>query len=125
MRAPTGGIIGSGIFLVPNEVVNSVGGYVGLRVISEALKKSGGMAGGDAFFDYIGAYTAANGRWKGELVNREHTLARSERPLFSGHEVGIGFSGTCDKEGALLEATALAGKRSLRMTAVLKLMHQV
>jgi len=25
----------------------------------------------------------------------------------------------------MLEATALAGKRSLRMTAVLKLMHQV
>jgi molybdate transport system substrate-binding protein len=38
--------------------------------------------------------------------------------------VGIGFSGTCDEEGALLEATALAGKRSLRMTAVLKLMRR-
>lgn len=40
-----------------------------------------------------------------------------------GHELGIGFAGTCDNSGALLEATALAGKRSLRLTAVLKLMQ--
>ena len=38
--------------------------------------------------------------------------------------VGIGFSGTCDADGAELEATALAGKRSLRLNAVLKLLHQ-
>jgi len=38
--------------------------------------------------------------------------------------VGIGFSGTCDDQGALLEATAFAGKRSLRLTAVLKLMRR-
>ena len=44
--------------------------------------------------------------------------------MFGGHEVGIGFSGTCDEEGALLDATALAGKRSLRLTAVLKLMRR-
>ena len=44
--------------------------------------------------------------------------------ILGGHEVGIGFAGTCDEEGALMEATALAGKRSLRMTAVLKLMRR-
>jgi hypothetical protein len=65
-----------------------------------------------------------NGRWKGEILNQEHTPARSEHPVFGGHEVGIGFSGTCDDRGALLEATALAGKRSLRLTAVLKLMRR-
>ena len=43
--------------------------------------------------------------------------------MFGGHEVGIGFSGTCDGEGAELEAIALAGKRSLRLTATLKLMR--
>jgi len=48
-----------------------------------------------------------------------HTPARGENPVFGGHEVGIGFAGTCDEEGALLDATALAGKRSLRMTAIL------
>ncbi len=44
--------------------------------------------------------------------------------MFGGHEVGIGLAGTCDEQGAVLDATALAGKRSLRMTAVLKLMHR-
>ena len=66
----------------------------------------------------------ANGRWKGQILNQEHTPAKGENPVFGGHEVGIGFSGTCDEEGALLEATALAGKRSLRLTAVLKLMRR-
>ncbi len=60
------------------------------------LLHDGSIRGGDAFFDYIGAYSAANGKWKGELVNREHTPAKGDRPLFGGHEVGIGFSGTYD-----------------------------
>ena len=64
--------------------------------------------------------SAANGRWKGELVNREHTAAKGERPLFGGHEVGIGFSGTYNDDGAEAEATALAGKRSIRFKAVLR-----
>ena len=34
--------------------------------------------------------------------------------------VGIGFSGTYDGEGAECEATALAGKRSIRFRAVLR-----
>jgi hypothetical protein len=45
--------------------------------------------------------------------------------VFGGREVGIGFSGTCDAEGAYLEAMALAGKRSLRLSAELKLMHRL
>ena len=40
--------------------------------------------------------------------------------LFGGHDVGIGFSGTYDDDGAEGEATALAGKRSIRFSAVLK-----
>jgi hypothetical protein len=50
--------------------------------------------------------------------------AKGEHPIFGGYEAGIGFSGTCDERGALLEATALAGNRSLRLTAVLKLMRR-
>jgi hypothetical protein len=82
----------------------------------------GSMFGGNSAFAHYGTYTSANGRWRGEILNQEHTPARNENPIFGGHEVGIGFSGTCDEQGALLEATALAGKRSLRLTAVLKLM---
>ena len=43
--------------------------------------------------------------------------------MFGGYEVGIGFSGTCDKDSAELEGIALAGKRSLRLAATLKLMR--
>jgi hypothetical protein len=45
-------------------------------------------------------------------------------PLFGGHEVGIGISGTCDEQGAEAEAVALVGARSLRCKAVLKLMRR-
>lgn len=62
-------------------------------------------------------------RSKGQIFNQEHTPAKCENPVFGGHEVGIGFSGACDGQGAELEAVALAGKRSLRLTATLKLMR--
>lgn len=88
------------------------------------LLNDGRILGGDAFFYYLGSYTSENGRWKGQIVNQEHTPARGQNPVFGGREVGIGFSGTCNEEGAMLEATALAGKRSLRLTAVLKLMRK-
>jgi hypothetical protein len=44
--------------------------------------------------------------------------------IFSGYEVSIGFSGRCDANGAAWEATALAGKRCLRLAAELKLLHR-
>src|SRR5258707_12127178 len=91
------------------------GGIAGVMVLH-----AGKLRGGDAFFDYIGAYSSANGRWKGELVNHEHSPSQGERPVFGGYEVGIGFSGTYTDEGAVAEATALAGKRSIRFSAVLK-----
>jgi hypothetical protein len=84
----------------------------------------GRILGGDAFFHYLGAYSSADGRWKGEILNQEHTPAAGEIPVFGGHEVGIGFSGACHQDGAELEATALVGKRCLRLTAALKLMRR-
>jgi len=96
------------------------GGLTGVMLLN-----NGRILGGDAFFYYLGTYTSANGRWKGQILNQEHTPAKGENPVFGGHEVGIGFSGTCDSEGASIEATALAGKRSLRLTAVLRLMRRV
>jgi hypothetical protein len=83
----------------------------------------GRILGGDAFFYYLGAYSSSDGRWKGEILHQEHTPAKGENPVFGGHEVGIGFTGTCDEAGAELEAIALAGKRSLRLAATLKLMR--
>ncbi|MCA6107330.1 hypothetical protein J6497_08670 [Bradyrhizobium sp. CNPSo 4026] len=108
--------IGNGLYSIHIRMLDGLdGGNTGVMMLH-----AGRIRGGDAYFDYIGAYTAANGRWKGEIVSREHTPSMGERPLFGGHEVGIGFSGTYDSEGAEAEATALAGKRSIRFKALLK-----
>ena len=114
-----GGIV-NGLYSIHIRMLDGVdGGLTGVMLLND-----GRILGGDASFYYIGSYTSENGRWKGQILNQEHTPARGENPVFGGHEVGIGFAGTCDDEGALLEATALAGKRSLRLTAVLKLMRR-
>ena len=115
-----GGIV-NGLYSIHIRMLDGVeGGLTGVMLLNE-----GRILGGDASFYYLGTYSSEKGRWKGQILNQEHTPAMGENPIFGGHEIGIGFSGTCDEEGALLEATALAGKRSLRMTAVLKLMHRV
>src|ERR1700704_2923828 len=112
-----GGVV-NGLYSIHVRMLDGVdGGLTGVMLLNQ-----GRILGGDAFFYYLGSYTSENGRWKGQILNQEHTPAMGENPIFGGHEVGIGFSGTCDEEGALLDGTALAGKRSLRLTAVLKLM---
>ena len=122
--APPGAIgeggICNGLYSIHLKILDGLpGGLTGVMLLND-----GRILGGDASFYYIGSYTSEGGRWKGQILNQEHTPARGENPVFGGHEVGIGFAGTCDDQGALLEATALAGKRSLRLTAVLKLMHR-
>jgi hypothetical protein len=124
--APPSGAVGpggidNGLYSIHIRMLDGIdGGNSGVMILHD-----GRIRGGDAFFDYIGAYTAANGKWKGELVSREHTPAMGERPLFGGHEVGIGFSGTYDDEGAEGEATALVGKRSIRFRARLRKLVEV
>jgi hypothetical protein len=109
--------IRNGLYSIDIRMLDGVGGgNTGIMVL-----RDGEIRGGDAFFDYVGAYSSANGRWKGEIINHEHTPSRGERPVFGGRsEVGIGFSGTYNDEGAEGEATALAGKRSIRFRAVLR-----
>ena len=115
------GGIGDGLYSIHLRMLDGVdGGLTGVMLLNQ-----GRILGGDASFYYLGSYTATNGRWKGQILNQEHTPAKGENPVFGGHEVGIGFSGTCDEDGALLDATALAGKRSLRLSAVLKLMRRL
>jgi hypothetical protein len=108
--------IANGLYSIHIQMLDGVdGGATGVMVLHD-----GRIRGGDGFFDYIGSYTSANSRWKGEIVNHEHTPSRGERPVFGGYEVGIGFSGSYTDKGAEAEATALAGKRSIRFKAVLK-----
>jgi hypothetical protein len=119
--APPAGVngadgIGNGLYSLNIRMLDGVdSGNTGLMVLHD-----GSIRGGDAFFDYVGAYSSANGRWKGELINHEHTPTHGARPLFGGREVGIGFTGTYNDEGAEGEAVALAGKRSIRFKAVLR-----
>jgi hypothetical protein len=114
------GGIANGLYSVHLRTLDGIdGGLNGVMLLHD-----GRILGGDAFFYYLGTYSSANGRWKGEMLNQEHTPAKGEVPVFGGHEVGIGFAGTCDEEGAGLEATAFAGKRSLRLTATLKLIRK-
>jgi hypothetical protein len=114
------GGIRNGLYSIHIRMLDGIdGGNTGVMVLHD-----GRIRGGDAFFDYIGAYSSANGRWKGELINHEHTPSLGERPVFGGYEVGIGFSGTYTDDGAVGEATALAGKRSIRFSAVLRRMAE-
>ena len=107
--------IKNGLYSLHTRMLDGIdGGNTGVIVLHD-----GKLRGGDAFFGYMGAYTSANGRWKGELINKEHTPSQGARPVFAGYEVGIGFSGSYTDDGAVAEATALAGKRSLRFSAVL------
>ena len=111
--------IADGLYSIHLRMLDGLdGGLTGVMLLNQ-----GRILGGDAAFYYLGSYSAANGRWKGQILNQEHTPAKDD-PIFGGHEVGIGFSGRYDAEQAVLEATALAGKRSLRLTAALKLMHR-
>ena len=110
----------NGLYSIHLQMLDGIDG----SLTGVMLLNNGRILGGDAFFYYLGSYTSENGRWKGQIVNQEHTPARGQNPIFGGREVGIGFSGTCTEDGAMLDATALAGKRSLRLTAVLKLMRK-
>ena len=114
-----GGIV-NGLYSIRIKTLDGVeGGLTGVMLLHD-----GRILGGDASFYYLGTYTSADGRWKGQILNQEHTPAVGENPIFGGHEVGIGFSGTCSGDGAELEAIALVGKRSVRLTAMLKLMRR-
>jgi hypothetical protein len=108
----------NGLYSIHLQALDGVdGGMTGVMLLFD-----GRILGGDASFYYLGAYSSALGRWKGQILNQEHTPARGS--IFAGNEVGIGFSGSCDDVGAEFEATALAGKRSLRLKATLKLLQK-
>jgi hypothetical protein len=115
-----GGIV-NGLYSIHIRMLDGLDG----SLTGVMLLHDGRILGGDTYFYYLGTYTSEHGRWKGQILNQEHTPAIGVNPIFGGHEVGIGFSGSCDMDGARLEAAALIGKRSLRLTADLKLMQRI
>jgi hypothetical protein len=117
-KVGAGGIT-NGLYALRIRTLDGIdGGLTGVMLLQD-----GRMLGGDAFFYYLGSYSSEQGRWKGEIVNQEHTKANDA--VFGGYEVGIGFSGGCDDQSAAWEATAFAGKRSLRLSAEMKLLHRI
>jgi len=80
-----GGIV-NGLYSIHIRTLDGIdGGLSGVMLLD------GRILGGDAFFYYLGSYTSANGRWKGEIVNQEHTPAKGENPVFGGYEVASAF----------------------------------
>jgi hypothetical protein len=86
------------------------------------ILRDGVLIGGGPHFWSIGTYTVGDGTWKGQLTTNQHTPYSDPfvRPLFSGHEVNSGFSGTFDSNRAEVFGTTLAGSRSLSFRATLK-----
>jgi len=75
----------------------------------------------DAFFDYIGSLQQRQrqvGRGNSSTTNTPRTRASGR--CSAATRSASAFSGTYTDEGAVAEATALAGKRSIRFSAVLK-----
>ena len=87
-----GGIV-NGLYSIHLRMLDGVdGGLTGVMLLND-----GRILGGDAFVLLSRQLHRANGRWKGQILNQEHTPAKGENPIFGGHEVGIGFSGTYDE----------------------------
>jgi hypothetical protein len=111
-------MIRNGLYHITVEMLDGIkGGNQGVMVV-----RDGTLRGGDSFFYAYGTYTAANGKWKGEVTNREHTKSFGERPVWEGKVVTIGFAGTYTDEAAETDGIALAGKQSIRFKSRLRLL---
>jgi hypothetical protein len=92
------------------------GGHAGVSVV-----KDGKMRGGGSIYYHHGSYTCSEGKWKGELTVQEHEPAEITE-LFARKVVTMGFTGTYTDDGAEFEATALAGKRSIRLKVIFEML---
>ena len=110
-------MIRNGLYAISTQLLDGVaGGATGISVL-----RNGRMFGGGSFLYHIGSYQCSGGKWKGEVTSQEHTPTIDVRP-FAGHIASMGFAGTYTDEGAEFEATALVGKRSIRLKTVFRLL---
>jgi hypothetical protein len=108
----------NGLYHITVEMLDGIqGGNWGVMVV-----RDGTLRGGDSFFYAFGTYTAANGKWKGEVTNQEHSPTFGERPVWERKVVTIGFTGTYSDDSAETDGTALAGKQSIRFKSRLRLL---
>jgi len=110
-------VIRNGLYSITTNLLDGVeGGATGISVL-----RDGKMLGGGSVLYHVGSYHCSDGKWKGEVTSQEHTPTVEVRP-FAGHIASMGFAGTYTDEGAEFEATALVGKRSLRLKTVFRLL---
>jgi hypothetical protein len=92
----TNSMIRNGLYHITVEMLDGIqGGNQGVMVL-----RDGTMRGGDSFFYAFGTYTSADGKWKGEVTNQEHSPTFGERPIWERKVVTIGFTGTYTDETA-------------------------
>jgi hypothetical protein len=109
--------IRNGLYSISTKLLDGVaGGQTGVSVL-----RDGKMFGGGSVLYHFGSYQCSEGKWKGEVTSQEHTPTINVRP-FAGHIASMGFAGTYTDEGAEFEATALVGKRSIRLKTVFRLL---
>jgi hypothetical protein len=113
-------MIRNGLYLVTVSLLDGADDQTGEKN-SIAVLHDGTMLGGGPYYYYFGTYTSANGRWRGEATNQEHTTPPATLP-FARKVVTIGFSGTYTDEGAEVENTGLFGKRSRRFKSTFRLL---
>ena len=110
--------IRNGLYHITVEMLDGIeGGNQGVMVL-----RDGTMRGGDSYFYAFGTYTAANGKWKGECTNQEHSPTFGARPIWERKVVNIGFTGTYTDETAEGDGMALVGKQSVRFKSKLRLL---
>jgi hypothetical protein len=108
----------NGLYHITVEMLDGIeGGNQGVMVL-----RDGTMRGGDSFFYAYGSYTAANGKWKGEVTNQEHSPTFGARPIWERKIVTIGFTGSYTDDTAEGDGMALAGKLSIRFKSRLRLL---
>jgi hypothetical protein len=90
---------------------------VGVEVGGVLILDDGKVQGGDSYVFYIGTYECSDGKWKGEMISREHTP--TTRPVAERVQ-RVEFSGTYDDVGAEVDATVFVAKQRIRYDATLR-----
>ena len=108
-------MIKNGLYSLAAVAVDGVDVEVGGVLILH----DGKLHGGDSYVYYTGTYDCSDGKWKGEMISKEHTP--TTRPMVERVQ-HIRFSGIYNGAGAEADATALVGKRSVRYDAILRLL---
>ena len=92
-------MIKNGLYSLAAVAVDGVDVEVGGVLILH----DGKLHGGDSYVYYAGTYDCSDGKWKGEMISKEHTP--TTRPMVERVQ-HIRFSGIYNDAGAEADATA-------------------